>query len=179
MYFTTMTHRDELFDLSLRWLNDDFRVEDGAALSRIFLYESVISAAVVQVWAIRKLIAWMGERSTAVFGLVMTITAMLILAVVTNGVYVFVFMPITALGVVVGTALQGMMADRVPDDAQGELQGAVSSVGAISVILSPVLMTSVFGAFTREGAPVYLPGAPFLAAAALALLVSRPALRPA
>ncbi|BDD87758.1 hypothetical protein [Desulfofustis limnaeus] len=47
MYFTTMTHRDELFDLALRWLNDDFRADDGAALSRIFLYESVVSAAVV------------------------------------------------------------------------------------------------------------------------------------
>ncbi len=47
MYFTTMTHRDELFDLTLRWLNDDFHAEDGLTLTRIFLYESAVSVALV------------------------------------------------------------------------------------------------------------------------------------
>ncbi len=43
MYITAMTHRDELFDLTLRWLNDDFAPEDGTAVSRIFLYESAVA----------------------------------------------------------------------------------------------------------------------------------------
>jgi len=47
MYITALTHRDELFDLTLRWLNDDFNVEDGSVVTRIFFYESAISAAVV------------------------------------------------------------------------------------------------------------------------------------
>ena len=48
MYITGMTHRDELFDLTLRWLNDDFDGEDGRVVTRIFLYESVISAVLVE-----------------------------------------------------------------------------------------------------------------------------------
>jgi hypothetical protein len=47
MYLTTMTHRDELFDLTMRWLNDDFAPEDGKTITRIFLYESAVSAVVV------------------------------------------------------------------------------------------------------------------------------------
>ncbi|PIU31202.1 MAG: hypothetical protein COT06_09375, partial [Syntrophobacteraceae bacterium CG07_land_8_20_14_0_80_61_8] len=47
MYLTTMTHRDELFDLALRWLNDDVAPGDGRAITRIFLYESAVSAVVV------------------------------------------------------------------------------------------------------------------------------------
>lgn len=48
MYLTAMTHRDELFDLTLRWVNDDFRPEDGETITRIFVYESAISAIVIE-----------------------------------------------------------------------------------------------------------------------------------
>lgn len=47
MYLTAMTHRDELFDLTLRWLNDELESGDGTTISRIFLYESAVSAVVV------------------------------------------------------------------------------------------------------------------------------------
>jgi hypothetical protein len=46
MYLTAMTHRDELFDLTMRWMNDAFHPEDGETLTRIFVYESAISAVV-------------------------------------------------------------------------------------------------------------------------------------
>lgn len=46
MHLTAMTHRDELFRLTLRWMNDDFLPEDGKTLTRIFVYESAISAVV-------------------------------------------------------------------------------------------------------------------------------------
>lgn len=48
MYLTTLTHRDRLFDLALRWLNDDVAPDDGVTLSRIFFYESAISKFVVE-----------------------------------------------------------------------------------------------------------------------------------
>jgi DHA1 family tetracycline resistance protein-like MFS transporter len=79
-------------------------------------------------------------------------------------------MPLSALGIVVGPALQGMMADRVGDDAQGELQGVLSSVVAVGVILSPLLMTGIFRFFTSAAAPVYLPGAPFVVAGLMTAL---------
>lgn len=67
-------------------------------------------------------------------------------------------------------ALRGMMANRVPSDAQGELQGATSSLMSLTMIISPIIMTGLFYRFSREGAPIDFPGAPFLAAALLAFV---------
>ncbi|MFU8768534.1 MAG: hypothetical protein ACNA7H_02265 [Desulfotignum sp.] len=47
MYLTAMTHRNELFSLTMRWMNDDFHPDDGERISRIFLYESAVSATVL------------------------------------------------------------------------------------------------------------------------------------
>jgi DHA1 family tetracycline resistance protein-like MFS transporter len=67
-------------------------------------------------------------------------------------------------------AIRGMMANLVPADAQGELQGATSSVMSLTMIGSPVFMTQLFYGFSREGASIDFPGAPFLAAALLVLV---------
>ncbi len=67
-------------------------------------------------------------------------------------------------------AIRSMMANRVPSDAQGELQGATASLMSLTMIVSPVIMTELFHQYSREGAPIDFPGAPFLAAAVLALL---------
>jgi len=67
------------------------------------------------------------------------------------------------------------MANRVPDNTQGELQGASTSLVSLTTIISPPIMTSLFAHFSGADAPVYLPGAPFLAAATvtgLGLLVA-------
>jgi len=67
-------------------------------------------------------------------------------------------------------AIRGMMANLVPADAQGELQGATASVMSLTMIVSPIFMTELFYRFSRDGAIVDFPGAPFLAAALLVLV---------
>jgi DHA1 family tetracycline resistance protein-like MFS transporter len=63
-------------------------------------------------------------------------------------------------------AMQQLMSERISEDAQGELQGAVASVIGITTIIGPVAMTSLFGAFAdRQG--LFFPGAPYLLAALL------------
>ena len=63
-----------------------------------------------------------------------------------------------------------MMSQAVGDDQQGELQGALTLLSALAMIISPMLMTSIFAAFTAETAPFYMPGAPFLLALILTLI---------
>ncbi|PKN48156.1 MAG: hypothetical protein CVU63_05870, partial [Deltaproteobacteria bacterium HGW-Deltaproteobacteria-20] len=48
MFLTSLMHRDDLFDITLRWLNNDPREDDGRRLSEIFLFESAVSAPIVQ-----------------------------------------------------------------------------------------------------------------------------------
>ena len=126
-----------------------------------------IGAAAVQILLMRWLIARRGERGTAVLGIVFEGLACVMLAVVTSGPLALILTPIASLGAVAMPALQGMLSRRTGADAQGELQGVIASVHAMAAILSPLIMTTTFAAFTAEGARVFFPGAPFVLAALL------------
>ena len=95
------------------------------------------------------------------------ISAFLAIGFVTSGTAVLILTPIAAFAGVITPALQGIMSKAVGDDQQGELQGALASAHALAMVVSPMLMTGIFAAFTREGAPVYQPGAPFVFSAIL------------
>lgn len=126
-----------------------------------------ISMAAVQGGLIRIILRRLGERRTIYFGLSFSVLSLALLGVLQNGSVALVLIPLCALGAVVSPALQGIMSRRADDNQQGELQGAMTSVRSIALILSPLVMTRIFSLFTGKAAPIYLPGAPFLLAAAL------------
>ena len=126
-----------------------------------------ISAALVQVVLIRVMLARFGERRTVYFGMVFDAASCILLAIVTSGTLALALTPIAALGAVVTPAMQGIMSRRAGEDAQGELQGVLTSVHALATIISPLMMTTAFAAFTAPTAPVQFAGAPFILAAVL------------
>ncbi|SEP72155.1 TCR/Tet family MFS transporter [Thalassovita taeanensis] len=125
------------------------------------------SMAVVQGALVAPTLRWLGERRTVLAGLVIELGALLLLAFLTSGTAVLVMIPISALGAVGLPALQGILSHSVADDAQGELQGVLSSVSSMAMMVGPLMMTQIFALFTMAGGPAYLPGAPFLLSAAL------------
>ena len=78
--------------------------------------------------------------------------------------------------------MQSMMTRGVPENAQGELQGALASSFCVAAIIGPLVMTYLFSVFTGA-LGVHFPGAPFVAAAGLvlcaALVLSQWGLAPA
>ena len=133
-----------------------------------------ICAAVIQIVILNIMINRLGVNKTATIGMIISIISLGFLTVVNNPILLFIGLPVTALGAVVGPALQGMMADQVSDKEQGELQGVFASVVSIAAIISPLLMSFIFQQFTKENTVIYQPGAPFLAASIItvfALLV--------
>ncbi|MCL4107871.1 UNVERIFIED_CONTAM: hypothetical protein GTU68_001188 [Idotea baltica] len=121
-----------------------------------------ISMALVQAGLIRVVIPKFGEARCILFGLIIEIFGFLFLAFVTNGVVALIIIPITALGAVVTPSLQGIMSRSTSDDRQGELQGVITSVRSVAMILAPLVMTQIFKRFASEDAEPFLPGAPFL-----------------
>jgi len=104
------------------------------------------------------------------FGFVFAIASYGAIGVITSGTLALILTPIAAIGGVIPPALQGVMSRRVDANAQGELQGALTSTTALAMILSPLAMTASFSEFTKDGTTFYLPGAPFLLAMALSIL---------
>lgn len=138
-----------------------------------------VAMALVQGGLIRVILRVLGERKTVFYGLVFNLFAFLALGLVTSGTLAMILTPLTALGAVVTPALQGIMSRTAPDDAQGELQGVISSTASLAMVVSPLIMTQVFAAFTGPGAAVFMPGAPFLVSsllmlACMAVFVARP-----
>ncbi|MEM7074099.1 MAG: TCR/Tet family MFS transporter [Pseudomonadota bacterium] len=128
-----------------------------------------IAMALVQGWLIRVMIARRGEASTVLTGLWVAAGSFAILAFLQNGLAALVLIPFAALAAMTVPALQAIMSQRTPENAQGELQGIFTSVAALAMIVTPLAMTALFSAFTAQNTPVYMPGAPFLAACLLAL----------
>ena len=124
-----------------------------------------LGIVIIQGALIRPILARFGEKNTALFGMTIHLMTFLVYPFMTETWHVFAYMPISVFSAVAVPALQGLMSNSAPDNAQGELQGAMSSLTAVATIVSPFLMTRVFSYFTRDEAPVYLPAAPFLLSA--------------
>lgn len=129
-----------------------------------------VGFAVVQGWLIRIIMPKFGETRTLLFALVMNVISLVGFSFATSGWMVFAIIPLTSLGALAGPAFSGIMSQQLPKDEQGELQGLISSKAGLATIISPIMMTQLFGHFAGESAPVYFPGAPFFAAALLVTL---------
>ncbi|MEL6432825.1 MAG: TCR/Tet family MFS transporter [Pseudomonadota bacterium] len=129
-----------------------------------------LSMALVQGGLIRVIIARFGEVSTVNIGFFFAVGSLAVLGFISNGTLALMLIPFAALAAMTVPALQAIMSKQTPENAQGELQGIFISVGALAMIITPLSMTSIFAVFTKDGAPVFLPGAPFLAALCLTLV---------
>lgn len=129
-----------------------------------------VGSALVQGLLVGRFIKRFGATRTVLFGFIVSILAFILYACAVRGWMVFAFLPVTALGGVLSPAMNQIMSARVARNAQGELQGAIASVQALTAMTSPLTMTQVFFHFTRSGAPVHFAGASFVLAAIIATL---------
>ncbi len=123
--------------------------------------------AIVQGVLVQPSIRLFGERGTVIVGFGLEVVMLISLAFAKWSWLVLALTPFAALAGIGVPALQAIMSQRIPDDAQGELQGVMASATSIALVLSPLVMTQAFAYFSGPSAPVYLPGAAFLVAALL------------
>ncbi len=108
-----------------------------------------------------------GSEKSLYYGLALYSIGMLLFGLATESWMMFVFLVPYCLGGIAQPALQSVMAGKVPPNAQGELQGAITSTMSLAAIIGPFVMNNLFFYFTHADAPVYLPGAPFFLGALL------------
>jgi len=113
-----------------------------------------------------------GEARTVLLGLMIQTASLVILGIIASGNLLLMLIPVTAIGAIGLPALQGILSRAVPDNAQGELQGVLTSLTSVAMILAPLVMTQTFAHFTRVDANPYLPGAPFLLSAVIMTLAA-------
>jgi len=100
--------------------------------------------------------------------------ALISMGLVTEGWIVFCIIPFSALSELLTPTLGSFLSNSVSNDQQGELQGVLSSLSAVTSIISPLLMSGLFTVFTLGNGIPYAPGFPFIFAGFLLVLTILP-----
>jgi len=129
-----------------------------------------LTIGLVQGGLIRIVIPKIGQVKSIYLGLILYLVGYVLFAVATDGWMMFAFMVPFALGGLAMPAIQGVIANQVPANEQGEMQGAITSLISLTAIIGPILMTELFYRFTKDETNVYFPGAPFMMGAFLTLI---------
>jgi MFS transporter, DHA1 family, tetracycline resistance protein len=126
-----------------------------------------IITAVFQGLVTGPVVARYGEWRVCLFGLGTAVVVALGYGLAGSLVVVLLLLVVHGPEGFVHPMLVAMMSKVVPDDAQGELQGGISAVMNVAMLIGTVLFAQVFGFFMQETAPIRSPDVAFFLAAAL------------
>jgi DHA1 family tetracycline resistance protein-like MFS transporter len=127
-----------------------------------------VLAVIVNGLLVRRAVARFGEWHTALLGIAAGTAGYLIHVFADQPALAYLALTVGALGGLTVPALQALMTSQTSANTQGELQGALGTIAASTVILGPLLFSQLFAFVTSADARLYAPGLPFLVAAVLA-----------
>lgn len=126
-----------------------------------------ISAALVQGGLIRQIVPRLGERRSLVIGMAIAAVSFCLYGLANAGWMMYVIPFLGALGGIAGPSAQSIISQNVQANEQGSVQGALTSLNALTGVLGPLLATNIFRFFISDSTPILLPGAPFFLGAVL------------
>jgi len=129
-----------------------------------------LMVAIVQGGLIRVIIPKLGQEKSLFLGLAINALGLAAFAFASSSWMMYAIMVPFAVGGLAGPAFQGIISNQVGKNEQGELQGGLTSLMSIAAIVGQPLMLGLFRTFTKENAPIYFPGAPFLMGGLLSLI---------
>jgi DHA1 family tetracycline resistance protein-like MFS transporter len=136
----------------------------GYVLAFVGLCNAIVQAALV-----RRVVPRFGERRALLTGLAFGAAGFATMGLAPEGMLFLIGVPLLGLWGLSGPSIQALLTRRVPEDQQGRLQGAVTSLAAVAGIFAPWLFTHVFAWFIDNPNGLHVPGAAFLLSASLLL----------
>jgi DHA1 family tetracycline resistance protein-like MFS transporter len=112
----------------------------------------------------RVIIPRLGETRSVYLGLACGSIGFMGYAFAAHGWQLYTWMAVWVFIGLSGPSLNAIMSRQVGPAEQGELQGALASLGSLTSVAAPPLLSNLFGYFTSAAAPIYFPGSAFLAA---------------
>lgn len=123
-----------------------------------------IIMAVFQGFLTGPAVARWGEKRVALIGLVAATLALFGYGMVGTLTLVILLMIVHGPEGFVHPMLTAILSQRVPENAQGELQGGISAITNIAMLLGTVFFAEIFGYFMRDDAPFQSPDVAFYVA---------------
>ena len=138
-----------------------FRFGWGAGMVGISLTVVGVLIGGVQAGLTRVINPRIGNEKSIYLGLSLYTLGLVSFAFATQGWMMFAFLVPYCLGGIAGPSLQATVSGKVSPNEQGELQGALTSLASLTLILGPLIMNNLFTYFTTS-APIHFPGVSFL-----------------
>ncbi|MBI1172786.1 MFS transporter [bacterium] len=113
-----------------------------------------------------RFVDWFGERKTVAIGLVSAAIAATGYGLVWSVPMVVILMFVHGPEGFIHPMLTALMSKRVPENAQGELQGGLSAIMNVAMLLGTVFFAQLFGYFMTEAAPFQSPNVSYYVAGA-------------
>jgi len=151
-----------------------YRYHLSIAMIGLFFAGVGVCSMIVGGLLVKPIVGWLGERVSLVIGLVSGAAGMALFGHATNMTLFCIAIPVMSLLGLSTPGLQGLMTTRIRPTEQGQLQGALGSVTAISQMIGPGLFSFAFAQSLSTHAP---PGTPFYIAAVLLIIGAGMALR--
>jgi MFS transporter, DHA1 family, tetracycline resistance protein len=129
-----------------------------------------LSSALVQGFALRRLLPRLGERGAVVLGVAGLVTAAVLYTLARDNTLVYLAIVVGSLQGFVQPSISGLNSRAVDARSQGELQGAVQSIGSIAQIVGPPIYAQTLAHCTGPGALIALPTMPMLLSGGIALV---------
>jgi DHA1 family tetracycline resistance protein-like MFS transporter len=129
-----------------------------------------VAVAIVQGGLIRIVIPKIGNKKAIILGLILYIIGFTCFAFAPNGLMMMIFILPYCLAGIGNPAMQTIISNQVPANAQGEIQGIVTSMQSAGAILGPFSMAYIFAHFIIKDTGIYFPGAPFIFSVVLTLI---------
>ena len=128
-----------------------------------------VCSVIVNALLVGRVVKRLGERRALLLGLGCGTVGFVIYGFAEVGWVFLIGIPVSALWALAAPATQALITRQVGADVQGRIQGALMSLVSLAGIVGPAIFAGSFGLFIGPTAPMHLPGAPFLIAAALLL----------
>lgn len=129
-----------------------------------------LMVAIVQGGLIRVIVPKIGNKKAIYLGLGLYIIGFTCFAFASNGVMMMIFIIPYCLAGIGNPAMQSIISNQVPENAQGEIQGIITGLQSLAAIIGPWVASHIFVYFIQSGTPLYFPGAPFIFSAVLTLI---------
>ncbi|MFD1251752.1 MULTISPECIES: MFS transporter [Devosia] len=106
----------------------------------------------------------LGEPAVGIIGLAAAAIAFAGIAFSADVYQLYLFIAVGTVSGLAPPAINGLLSRQVPDNSQGELQGAVNAASSLATIIGPLAATQIFSYYSAApSSGHYFPGAPFIA----------------
>ncbi|NNC82017.1 MAG: TCR/Tet family MFS transporter, partial [Flavobacteriales bacterium] len=112
-----------------------------------------IMVSIAQGFLVGKLVPIYGQKKVILVGFSLWSIGMALFGMASESWMLYAFIIPYSLGGVAGPTLQSLVSNQVPDNEQGNLQGALTGLVSITAIIGPILASTVFSFAISDSSP--------------------------